>query len=217
MLGRSPLLNRLIGIACYLFGTVIMIVNIYYSQRYFHYLLVGNPDETLDSLMWWSTWAIAGGMGAYEAVCIGLITTPIAWNFMFSLPQRLERIRNASQKQVANWALIIILILATIACVAVYIVDFSTTFGGLTAYRAEEDLENMKSGFSFLTMGLVFGSEVMFVGGNLCLWLALIGAAQTSRMKKTMEQEIQDVQGEHVLFNGSAHAPVRNNRRINLS
>jgi hypothetical protein len=192
-----------------------MVVNIYYSQRYFHYLLVGSPEENLDTLMWWSTWAISGGMGAYEAVCIGILTTPIAWNFMFSIPQRLERIRNESQKQVANWALMIVLILACIACVAVYLVDFSTTFGGLTAYRAGEDIETLKSGFFFLTLGLVFGSEVMFIGGNLTLWLALIGQAQTARMKKTMQQEIDDANGGHPVFNGSAHAPAK--RRINLS
>lgn len=223
MIGRSPIVNRMIGAACYIFGLIIMVVNIYYSQRYFHYLIAGSEEATIDGLMWISTWAIAGGMGAYEAVCIGLLTTPIAWSFMFNMPARLERIQNHNQRQFAHWVIIASLILGIAACIAVYVVDFSTTLGGLTAYRPPEEVEQVRSGFVFLTLGLVFGSEIMFVGGNITLWMALIGQAQTARTKKTMQTEIEEVHGGAsgtAHFNGSAHAPVRgaaNGRRRGLN
>lgn len=220
MFGRSPIVNRIIGMSCYIFGLIIMVVNIYYSQRYFHFLIAGAEDAKIDGLMWISTWAISGGMGAYEAVCIGMLTTPIAWTFMFNMPQRLERIQNHNQRQFAQWVIIGALIMGIAACIAVYVVDFSTTLGGLTAYRTAEELENVISGFWFLTLGLVFGSEIMFVGGNITLWMALISQAQTARVKKTMQTEIEEVEGggtQTTRFNGSAHAQTGGKRRINLS
>lgn len=179
--GRAPIINKSAAIACYFAGFIIMSVNIIYSKAYFHSALGGKDTD----LMWWTTWAVAAAMGLYEAVCLGLLTTPSAHGFLFSIPRKIATIQDENQRQISKWGAFGLAMVLGILCVVVYYVDFTTTIGGLGI----GDILAAR----FMAGCLVFGSEVMFIGGNALMWLALVSEAESADVKKRLEDEIKRV------------------------
>lgn len=179
IIGRSPMVSKLVGVSCYIFGIIIMITNIYYSFGYFSKSLNPGGGE-LSSLQWWSCLAISGAMGAFEAVVIGFVTTPSAWGFIFTIPDKLARIQNENQREIAKSATIVFSIFLAILVLVVYYVDYNTTILGLGI----ED----QTAARFLAASLVFGSEILFVGGNATLWIALISDTEDQELKEKLKQ-----------------------------
>lgn len=169
--GRSPAVNRAISVCSYLVGFGISLINIVYSKTYFDSFL-----EVENSLQFYTVWAIAASMGLYEAFCIGLCTTPVAWGVIFSIPQSIAKIQNENQRKVAMYASGALAVMLALFCCVVYWVDYTTTIGGL----GMGDILPAR----FLAGCLVFGSEVMFLAGNALAWLALISKATTAKEKK---------------------------------
>ena len=168
--GRSPAVNRAISVCSYLAGIFISVINVIYTRNYF-----GSFWTTENSLIWWTSWLIATVMGLYEAFCIGLLTTPIAWGLIFTIPSHLAKIQNENQRKIAMYASGALAGALLLFCVLVYWVDYTTTIGGL-------GMGNILPA-RFLAGCLVFGSEVMFLAGNALAWLALISKATTEKEK----------------------------------
>ncbi|MGB3761275.1 MAG: hypothetical protein WBA07_33690 [Rivularia sp. (in: cyanobacteria)] len=121
-------------------------------------------------------------MGLYEAFCIGLLTTPLAWGVIFSIPNSLAKIQNEMQRKTAIYASGALAAALLLFCVLVYWVDYTTTIGGL----GMGDILPAR----FLAGCLVFGSEVMFLAGNALAWLALISKAGTEAEKRKYQDAI---------------------------
>lgn len=179
--GRSPAVNRAISVCSYLAGFAISVINVVYSKIYFESFLSAENSN----LIWWTVWLIASAMGLYEAFCIGLLTTPIAWGLIFSIPTTLTKIQNEMQRKIAIYASGALAAALILFCVLVYWVDYVTTIGGL----GMGDIVPAR----FLAGCLVFGSEVMFLAGNALAWLALISKAGTEKEKKKYEDAIRSV------------------------
>jgi hypothetical protein len=175
--GRSPAVNRAISVCCYLAGFTVSVINIIYSRTYFESFWGTSTD-----LAWWTGWVIAAVMGLYEAFCIGLLTTPLAWGVIFSIPTTLAKIQNEMQRKTAIYASGALAAGLLLFCVLVYWVDYTTTIGGL----GMGDILPAR----FLAGCLVFGSEVMFLAGNALAWLALISKAGTEAEKKKYQDVI---------------------------
>lgn len=169
--GRSPAVNRAISVCSYVVGFGISVINIVYSRTYFDTFL-----EVDNTLQWYTVWAIATSMGLYEAFCIGLCTTPVAWGLIFSIPKTIANIQDENQRKIAMYASGGLAVSLAIFCVIVYWVDYTTTIGGL----GMGDILPAR----FLAACLVFGSEVMFLAGNSLAWLALLGNAATAKEKR---------------------------------
>ncbi|MEM7554092.1 MAG: hypothetical protein AAF378_08325 [Cyanobacteria bacterium P01_A01_bin.84] len=173
--GRSPAVNRATSVCCYIIGFSITLINIVYTKAYFDSFLKSGGD-----LQFWTVWAISAAMGLYEAFCIGLCTTPVAWGIIFSVPQSLTKIQNETQRKIAIYASAALAVFLAIFCCIVYWVDYTTTIGGL----GMGDILPAR----FLAACLVFGSEVMFLAGNALAWLALIGKAGESKEKQKFQE-----------------------------
>ncbi|MEM7422062.1 MAG: hypothetical protein AAF364_20475, partial [Pseudomonadota bacterium] len=178
--GRSPAVNRAISVCSYLAGFAVSVVNVVYTKLYFESFLARQDT----SLIWWTVWLIASVMGLYEAFCIGLLTTPIAWGVIFSIPSSLAKIQNEMQRKIAVYASGALATALLLFCVLVYWIDYTTTIGGL----GMGDTLSAR----FLAGCLVFGSEVMFLAGNALAWLALISKAGTEKEKKKYEDAIRN-------------------------
>lgn len=194
--GRSPIVNNLISWGAYLVAVILMICNICFSMTYF---LSGAPNPS--ALQWWGSLTASLFMSGYEAIMLGVLTTPVAWFYLIKVPTFIERFPNPEGKKVIRFLSVVFLILSVILLAVVYYMDWSTTFGGLGATDAVVA--------SFLATCLVIGSEVLFIGGNICAWLAFLGTKQE-------EEAREEIEGKKVYetthYNGSAHAPTNNSK-----
>ncbi|NEO34715.1 MAG: hypothetical protein F6K36_30885, partial [Symploca sp. SIO3C6] len=87
--GRSPFVNNSISWGSYAVGLILMICNICFSMSYF---LNGMPNPQEPSpLQWWGSLTASLFMSGYEAIMLGVLTTPIAWNYLVEIPSFIKR------------------------------------------------------------------------------------------------------------------------------
>lgn len=192
--GRSPAVNNSISWGSYIVGLILMTCNICFSMTYF---LNGMPNpEDPSALQWWGSLTASLFMSGYEAIMLGVLTTPIAWYYLIKIPNFINQFPNREAQKMIRFGSTTFSVLCSILLCVVYYIDWSTTYGGI---NMSDEVVN-----SFLATSLVVGSEVLFIGGNVCAWLAYLSRKQEDETKKEIES---------IHFNGSAHAAAGVNHR----